>query len=751
MPDHVRTAAQNKETAHQRPARQPAQSVVADAAPAEPALFYAIADPAAAPAGAILSLQRLAGNQVVSRHLQAKLRVGAVADPLEAEADQAAERVLGTPLPASARAEAPAAQRAPIDEEELQGKRLLQRAGPEEEEPLQGKRLLQRAGPEEEEPIQGKRLLQRAGPEEEEPLQGKRLLQRAGPEEEEPIQGKPLLQRAGPEEEEPLQGKRLLQRAGPEEEEPLQGKRLLQRAGPEEEEPLQGKRLLQRAGPEEEEPLQGKRLLQRAGPEEEEPLQGKRLLQRAGPEEEEPLQGKPAAPAHSPGPAGEPGGSFQAGSDVERGIDLERRGGTPLAPEVAGYMEPRFGADFGQVRIHTSDRAASLSQQISAQAFTHGSDIFMPASAYDPGSTAGKRLLAHELAHVVQQGGAGALRKPAAPGGVVQRLGGKKFTGQVPKTGHDTDEYVKFLLANPDLLSDKERVFYETYMGQPLPKKGETEEPKEEAPVEPSKWAKFKALFAKKPKTLPQRIAGQLEKEFKGYAGVKGFFTGTRKAQALQKEQFGRLTEAQERNIDTLAELDPGLLTKLGFLLPSEAEAKSHDLLFKSEEMGKLPAKQQMQIVTYQSRLPMSAPKPASKEDQRKLQELNARMEQARLEKEKGKDKTGIEPPKPGTDLIGARQDRDRKARQGTADRRRAAPRNGGREGRHAVPLQGGHQAGQEGRGDHGPQCRLLSRRRCRHGPRGPGEPGHHRPDSRDAHHGLRGRGGGRAPLRRTR
>ena len=68
--------------------------------------------------------------------------------------------------------------------------------------------------------------------------------------------------------------------------------------------------------------------------------------------------------------------------------------------------------------------------------------------------------------------------------------------------------------------------------------------------------------------------------------------------------------------------------------------------------MGKLPAKQQMQIVTYQSRLPMSAPKPASKEDQRKLQELNARMEQARLEKEKGKDKTGIEP-KSGTDLTG--------------------------------------------------------------------------------------------------
>ncbi|MCC7366414.1 MAG: DUF4157 domain-containing protein [Dehalococcoidia bacterium] len=92
--------------------------------------------------------------------------------------------------------------------------RMIQREGMEEEEPLQGKHDVQRAG-EEEEPLQGKHDLQRAG-EEEEPLQGKHDLQRAG-EEEDPLQGKHDLQRAG-EEEEPLQGKRDLQRADDEEE-----------------------------------------------------------------------------------------------------------------------------------------------------------------------------------------------------------------------------------------------------------------------------------------------------------------------------------------------------------------------------------------------------------------------------------------------------------------------------------------------------------------------------------------------------
>ena len=426
MPDHVRTAAQNKETAHQRPARQPAQSVVADAAPAEPALFYAIADPAAAPAGAILSLQRLAGNQVVSRHLQAKLRVGAVADPLEAEADQAAERVLGTPLrppvPGPGRRRPSAALVA--EEEEVQGKRCC--APAEEEEQLQGKRLLQRAGPK-------RKNRSRASRSSSAPARKRKNRSRASVSSSAPARKRKNRSRASGSSSAPARKRKNRSRASGSFSAPARKRKNRSRASGSSSAPAPKRKNRSRASAA---PARRKRKTVQGNPSSSAPARKRKNRSRAS----------RRAPAHSPGPAVEPGGSFQAGSDVERGIDLERRGGPPLAPEVAGYMEPRFGADFGQVRIHTSNRAASLSQQISAQAFTHGSDIFMPASAYDPGSTAGKRLLAHELAHVVQQGAAGALRKPAVPGGVVQRLGGKKFTGQVPKTGHDTDEYVKFLL-----------------------------------------------------------------------------------------------------------------------------------------------------------------------------------------------------------------------------------------------------------------------------------------------------------------
>ncbi|MBP7693513.1 MAG: DUF4157 domain-containing protein [Anaerolineales bacterium] len=223
-------------------------------------------------------------------------------------------------------------------------------------------------------------------------------VQRAGVEEEAPVQAKPLaatisrlVQRASPEEEMPAQGKRL-QRA--EEEEPLQGKRL-QRA--EEEEPLQGKRL-QRA--EEEEPLQGKRL-QRA--EEEEPLQGKRL-QRA--EEEEPLQGKPLVQRRGDG-------SFEAGPAVEERLAARAGGGAPLPESTRTFMEDRFGADFSGVRVHHDGEAAQLSQAVGAQAFTHGGDVYFNSGKYDPGSSDGQHLLAHELTHTVQQGAAPVARRPA--------------------------------------------------------------------------------------------------------------------------------------------------------------------------------------------------------------------------------------------------------------------------------------------------------------------------------------------------
>ncbi len=88
-------------------------------------------------------------------------------------------------------------------------------------------------------------------------------------------------------------------------------------------------------------------------------------------------------------------------------------GGVPLATELRGFFEPRFGADLSNVRIHSGNTAADSAQAIDAKAFTMGSDIFFNAGEFQPETTSGKHLLAHELAHV-RQGGSG-IRRCANP------------------------------------------------------------------------------------------------------------------------------------------------------------------------------------------------------------------------------------------------------------------------------------------------------------------------------------------------
>jgi hypothetical protein len=96
-------------------------------------------------------------------------------------------------------------------------------------------------------------------------------------------------------------------------------------------------------------------------------------------------------------------GEFVAPERVERAIESQRGGGQPLAHGVRGPMEGALGADLSSVRVHDDAQAAALNQDLSARAFTHGGDIFFGAGEYAPETGAGQRLLAHELAHVMQQ------------------------------------------------------------------------------------------------------------------------------------------------------------------------------------------------------------------------------------------------------------------------------------------------------------------------------------------------------------
>jgi hypothetical protein len=80
--------------------------------------------------------------------------------------------------------------------------------------------------------------------------------------------------------------------------------------------------------------------------------------------------------------------------------------GQSMPTEVRNFYEPRFGYDFSNVKIHTGSAAAKSAQSINALAYTSGDNIVFNSGQYSPGTDSGKRLLGHELTHVVQQGAA---------------------------------------------------------------------------------------------------------------------------------------------------------------------------------------------------------------------------------------------------------------------------------------------------------------------------------------------------------
>ena len=81
--------------------------------------------------------------------------------------------------------------------------------------------------------------------------------------------------------------------------------------------------------------------------------------------------------------------------------------GQPLDAGDRAFMEPRFGHDFSRVKIHADARAADSARAVDALAYTVGQDVVFGAGLYQPGGREGRRLLAHELAHTLQQGDGG--------------------------------------------------------------------------------------------------------------------------------------------------------------------------------------------------------------------------------------------------------------------------------------------------------------------------------------------------------
>jgi hypothetical protein len=111
-------------------------------------------------------------------------------------------------------------------------------------------------------------------------------------------------------------------------------------------------------------------------------------------EEEEELQAKVIS-----------GNISKANPNLESQIQSFKGGGQTLSGKDRAFFEPRFGHDFSQVRVHTGAKAAESARAVNARAFTVGGDVVFGTGKYAPGTSEGKRLLAHELTHVVQQQG----------------------------------------------------------------------------------------------------------------------------------------------------------------------------------------------------------------------------------------------------------------------------------------------------------------------------------------------------------
>jgi len=115
------------------------------------------------------------------------------------------------------------------------------------------------------------------------------------------------------------------------------------------------------------------------------------------------VQRKPASTGITPLVQTKGGDGAVATPALSNKIADTQGNGSSLDNATGAFMSDRFGVDFGSVKIHADNESAKMNRELNARAFTTGNDIYFNEGEYNPGSGKGKRLLAHELTHVVQQ------------------------------------------------------------------------------------------------------------------------------------------------------------------------------------------------------------------------------------------------------------------------------------------------------------------------------------------------------------
>lgn len=117
--------------------------------------------------------------------------------------------------------------------------------------------------------------------------------------------------------------------------------------------------------------------------------------------------------------------------NIESTLNSSKGGGSPLSGKIKTEMESGIGADFSNVRIHNDSTAVQMNQQLGAQAFATGNNIYFNEGKYNPNSQEGKHLLAHELTHTVQQG-ATIRKKPQEISSAPEMIQGSLLSFAIP-------------------------------------------------------------------------------------------------------------------------------------------------------------------------------------------------------------------------------------------------------------------------------------------------------------------------------
>jgi hypothetical protein len=138
-------------------------------------------------------------------------------------------------------------------------------------------------------------------------------------------------------------------------------------------------------------------------------------------------------------------GGFHPTASFASKLSAAKGGGAPLPAQPKRFMENAFGASFSQVRIHTDETAVALSDEINAQAFTWGSDIFFNQGLFAPASLTGTRLLAHELTHVLQQTGTEIISRNKSDKPLTKKDEPKPIEGPLVVGGYTIDFDSKYL------------------------------------------------------------------------------------------------------------------------------------------------------------------------------------------------------------------------------------------------------------------------------------------------------------------